>query len=170
MFNNVKIGIAPLTWTNDDMPELGSHISFEQCIAEMAAAGYEGCEIGNKFPTDPKALLKALKPHNLTIISQWCSLQFTVPGRKEATLKRFNQQLRFLKAVGAKMINVCETGGSIQDKDLPLFNEHKPIFSDQQWYDLAHGLNEIGQIAQDQGMKLAYHQHMGTGVQSFAKF
>ena len=25
MFNNVKLGIAPIGWTNDDMPQLGQY-------------------------------------------------------------------------------------------------------------------------------------------------
>ena len=53
-----RLGIAPIAWTNDDLPELGGHIPFETCIDEMALAGYEGCELGGKFPRDP-ATLKA---------------------------------------------------------------------------------------------------------------
>jgi inosose dehydratase len=47
---NIYLGIAPIGWTNDDMPDLGKEITFEQCVSEMALAGYEGCEIGNKYP------------------------------------------------------------------------------------------------------------------------
>ena len=46
--NKVKLGIAPIAWTNDDMPDLGSENTFEQCISEMALAGFTGCEVGNK--------------------------------------------------------------------------------------------------------------------------
>ena len=53
---NIKIGIAPIGWTNDDLPELGGNITFEQCISEMALAGYVGCEVGNKYPKDPEIL------------------------------------------------------------------------------------------------------------------
>ena len=48
--NKVKIGIAPIAWTNDDLPDLGRENTFEQCISEMALAGYTGTEIGNKIP------------------------------------------------------------------------------------------------------------------------
>ena len=47
---NVKLGIAPIAWTNDDMPDLGAENTFEQCVSEMALAGFTGCEIGNKYP------------------------------------------------------------------------------------------------------------------------
>lgn len=164
--SRIKIGIAPLTWTNDDLPELGGHISFEQCIAEMKQAGYTGCEVGNKFPTDPKELLKALKPYDLQIASQWCSLHFTVKGRFDETIRRFKRQLKFLKNVGAKVIVVCEKGGSIQEKQKPMFGHDKVIFDDNDWKKFILGLNQIGEIAKENNMQVAYHQHMGTGVQS----
>lgn len=48
--NTIKLGIAPIAWTNDDMPELGAENTFEQCISEMALAGFNGSEVGNKYP------------------------------------------------------------------------------------------------------------------------
>ena len=69
----IKIGIAPIGWTNDDLPELGGDIPFEQCIQEMHDAGYVGSEVGNKYPKDPAALKKKLAPVKLNIASQWFS-------------------------------------------------------------------------------------------------
>ena len=40
MFNNVKLGIAPIGWTNDDMPQLGGELTFEQMFSEAALAGF----------------------------------------------------------------------------------------------------------------------------------
>ena len=60
MFNNVKLGIAPIGWTNDDMPQLGGELTFEQMVSEAALAGFQGTEVGGKFPTDPAVLNKAL--------------------------------------------------------------------------------------------------------------
>ncbi len=48
--NKVKLGIAPIAWTNDDLPDLGKENTFEQCVSEMALAGYTGSEVGNKYP------------------------------------------------------------------------------------------------------------------------
>ena len=57
---NVKLGIAPIAWTNDDLPELGGENTFQQCVSEMALAGFTGSEIGNKYPKDAKVLKAAL--------------------------------------------------------------------------------------------------------------
>jgi len=163
-FTNIKLAIAPIGWSNDDMPELGGHISFAQCIAEMAAAGYQGCEVGHKFPRDPATLETALAQYNLSVASAWYSLYFTEPGREQETIAGFDQHMAFLKAMGAKVIVVCECGHSIQGKPVPLF-ANKPQFTEAQWQALIQGLHHIGQLAKTNGMTIVYHHHMGTGIQ-----
>ncbi|HVJ25343.1 MAG TPA: myo-inosose-2 dehydratase, partial [Burkholderiales bacterium] len=69
----VRIGINPLTWTNDDLPELGEANSLETCLKEARLAGYEGVELGRKFPRDAKVLGPILKPHGLSLVSGWYS-------------------------------------------------------------------------------------------------
>ncbi|MEW6672736.1 MAG: myo-inosose-2 dehydratase [Thermodesulfobacteriota bacterium] len=165
--NSVKLGIAPIGWTNDDLPELGGHIPFETCIREMAQAGFEGCEVGNKFPRDPETLKKALQPLGLRVASAWFSTYFTEDGRREETLGGFERHLRFLKAMEANVIVVCECGHSVQGSRTCVFD--KPVFNDRQWEELASGLHAAGQTARAHGMKIVYHHHMGTGVQSLAE-
>lgn len=55
---NIKLGICPIGWTNDDMPDLGKENTFQQCVSEMALAGFTGCEMGGKFPKDVDVLKK----------------------------------------------------------------------------------------------------------------
>jgi len=161
----VKLGIAPIGWTNDDMPELGGDIPFEQCIDEMALAGFEGCEIGNKFPRDPKILKKALSLRNLSVASGWFST-FFITNRAEETINNFIKHRDFLFEMGAKVIVVSESGKSVQGKmDTPL-HANKPIFSDEEWKKMVEGLHELGKLANDKNMKIVFHHHMGTGVQT----
>ena len=162
--NSVKLGIAPIGWTNDDMPELGKEITFEQCVSEMALAGFTGTEVGNKYPRDPIALKKALSLRNVEIASAWFSAFLTTKPFEE-TKNGFLEHRDFLHEMGAKVIVVSEQGKSIQGKEVPLFDE-KPIFTDGEWEKLASGLNRLGELANDKGMKLVYHHHMGTGVQT----
>lgn len=167
LFNKekVKLGIAPIAWTNDDMPELGAENTFEQCISEMALAGFEGTEVGNKYPKDTKVLKKALEIRGLQIASAWFSAFLTTKPYEE-TEKAFIAHRDFLCEMGAKVIVVSEQGHSIQGKmDTPIFKE-KPIFTEEEWEKLADGLNKLGKLAKEKDMKLVYHHHMGTGVQT----
>lgn len=164
----IKLGIAPIAWTNDDMPELGSENSFEQCISEMALAGFTGTEIGNKYPKDPKALQEKLKLRNLEVASAWFSTFLTTKPYTE-TAEAFIQHRDFLWAMGAKVIVVAEQGNSIQGKmDTPLFKD-KPQFTDAEWVKLTEGLEALGELAHEKDMEIVYHHHMGTGVQTTAE-
>lgn len=163
---NLKLGIAPIAWTNDDMPELGAENTFEQCISEMALAGFVGTEIGNKYPKDPKVLKKALDLRGLTVCNAWFSSYLTTKPLKE-TVDAFIKHRDFLYEVGARVIGASEQGHSIQGRmDTPIFSA-KPYFTDDEWKRLADGLNELGRLAKEKDMILTYHHHMGTGVQTF---
>jgi len=162
---SVKIGIAPIGWTNDDMPELGGENTFEQCVSEMALAGFTGTEIGNKYPREVEVLRKALHLRNLEVASAWFSAYLTVKPLEE-TVEAFIQHRDFLHAMGAKVIVVSEQGHSIQgEMDTPLF-DNKPIFNDGDWKRLTEGLHRLGELARAKDMHLVYHHHMGTGVQT----
>lgn len=164
--NKVKLGIAPIAWTNDDMPELGGENTFEQCVSEMALAGFTGSEVGSKYPKDPKQLNKALELRGMTICNAWFSLFLTTKPLQE-TVDAFVKYRDFLYEVGARVIGAAEQGHSIQGMmDVPVFDK-KPYFTEEEWKRFAHGLNEVGRLAKEKGMSLAYHHHMGTGVQTF---
>jgi len=165
MFKNVQLAIAPIAWTNDDLPELGKENTFEQCISEMALAGFSGSEIGNKYPKDPAVLKRALELRNLRIASAWFS-SFLTTKPLEETVGAFKQHRDFLQAMGAKVIVVSEQGHSIQGmQEVPILVD-KPIFTAAEWNLLAKGLEELGRLAADKDMKIVFHHHMGTGVQT----
>ncbi|WFA10120.1 myo-inosose-2 dehydratase [Tissierella sp. Yu-01] len=163
--NKVKLGIAPIAWTNDDMPQLGGENTFEQCISEMSLAGFTGSEVGNKYPRDTKALKKALELRNVQIASAWFS-SFVVSKPFEEVAEEFIKHRDFLHEMGAKVIVVSEQSKSIQGKmDVPVFKQ-KPYFNDDEWETLTRGLENLGKLAAEKDMKIVYHHHMGTGVQT----
>ena len=167
MFNQdkVKIGICPIGWTNDDMPDLGKENTFEQAVSEMALAGFKGTEIGNKYPKGVKVLKRALDLRGLQIASAWFS-SFLTTKPFEETKKAFIEHRDFLHAMGAKVIVVSEQGHSIQGQmDVPIF-EGKYHMNKKEWKMLANGLNELGKLAKEKNMKIVYHHHMGTVVQT----
>ncbi|MGR3806812.1 2-keto-myo-inositol dehydratase [Pasteurella testudinis DSM 23072] len=161
---NVKLGIAPIGWTNDDLPELGAENTFEQCVSEMALAGYEGCEVGNKYPRDVKVLKHKLDVRGIQICNAWFST-FFVDGKKEETIQDFIEHMNFLHAMGAKVIGCSEQSRSIQGQQKSIFKE-KTVFNDAEWQLLAEGYNELAKIAAEKGMKVCLHHHMGTGIQT----
>jgi len=163
--DRVKLGIAPIGWTNDDIPELGGQNTFEHCISEMALAGFTGCEIGTKYPSDPQVLKKALDLRGLVICSQWYSTELVTRPCAEIE-KEFRAKLAFLRAVGASIIGPSEQTRSCQGNEHIGVQAGKALFSNDEWKTMIEGYNRLGKIAKKEGFKLCMHHHMGTGVQT----
>ena len=160
----VNLAIAPIAWTNDDMPDLGAENTFEQCVSEMALAGFTGSEIGNKYPKNVETLKHKLDVRGMRICNAWFSSLLLSEGY-DATIEAFIKHRDFLHALGAKVIGASEQGNSIQGKDVSIFGE-KPVYTDEQWELIAKGFNEMGRLAKEKGMYFTVHHHMGTGVQT----
>ncbi|HEX6361092.1 myo-inosose-2 dehydratase [Actinophytocola sp.] len=174
MTSVARLGITPTCWTNDDFPLIGNDIPFEQCLSEIAFAGFRGCSIGHKFPTDVRQLASALTLRDLSITEPWVSTFFTVPDGRDRTNSDFQKRLDFLTALNnaigdparrTTIIGVAEFGHSIHLQAVSLKN-NKPEFKDERLAALAEGLNDLGRLAENEGFKLAYHPHMGTGIQT----
>lgn len=168
MFNSEKVhlGIAPIGWCNDDMPELGAENTFRQTVSEMALAGFTGTEIGNKYPADAKELKWELDLRGMRIASRWFS-SFLLTRPFEEVAADFEKNLDFLAAVGANRINVSEQSHSIQGQtETPVLGNAKYVMNDAEWTRFCKGLDDLGDIANKRGFKLCFHHHMGTVVQT----
>ena len=161
---NVKLAIAPIGWTNDDMPELGAENTFQQTVSEMALAGFTGSEVGSKYPRDPAVLKPMLEIRGLQICNAWFST-FFANGDKAKTIDEFINHRDFLHAMGAKVIGCSEQSKSIQGTTLAVLEE-KPHFTDEEWQLTAEGYNELAKLAAEKGMQVCLHHHMGTAIQT----
>lgn len=163
--NKVRLAIAPIGWTNDDMPDLGSENTFEQCVSEMALAGFKGSEIGNKYPSDPDVLKHYLDVRGLQICNAWFSSYLTSKPYDE-TIEAFKLHCDKLHKLGAKVIGASEQGNSIQGMLDKSILDEKPCYTEEQWQLITKGFNEMGEYAKSKGMYFTVHHHMGTGVQT----
>lgn len=163
--NKVRLAIAPIGWTNDDMPDLGAENTFEQCISEMALAGFQGSEIGNKYPSDTAVLKHYLDVRELQICNAWFSSYLTSKPYEE-TIEAFKAHCDKLYDLGAKVIGASEQGNSIQGDLTKSILDEKPYYTEEQWQTVAKGFNEMGAYARSKGMYFTVHHHMGTGVQT----
>lgn len=160
----ISYGTNPIAWSNDDDRSLGAHISLEQCLDETAKIGFDGIEKGHKFPQDPASLKAALEPRGLRYVSGWHSLNLlthTIEEEKAA----MQPALDLLKAMGSKVIIVCETSNAIHGNDAVAVNA-RPKLSDADWSRFGAGVEALAEYAAGQGITLVYHHHMGTIVES----
>ncbi|MER6545729.1 myo-inosose-2 dehydratase [Streptomyces sp. NPDC001118] len=165
--DKVKLGVCCTLWWNDDFPTIDADISFGQAVSEMALAGFQGCSIGHKYPSDAAALKAALDLRGLQVSEPWTSTYFTIGKMRQKTIAAFEETLAHIKALGGTELVVAEFGASSHLLPVDVF-ANRPVFTDAQWDALTSGLDELGKIAGSAGMKLSYHHHMGTGVMTRA--
>lgn len=158
---SIRLGTNPIGWSNDDMPELGGDTPLEQCLAEAREAGFEGIELGNKFPREAGALRKVLGDHGLDLVSGWYSAQL-LERDADAEMQQLRPHLNLLKALGAKVLVFAETTGT--DHSLP--QSQRPVLEADRWPEFARRLTEIADRTLAEGVRLTYHYHMGTVVQT----
>lgn len=163
---NVRIGINPLSWMNDDLPALGGETPLETALREGAEIGYSGFELGNKFPQEPRALRDKLAEFGLACVSGWYSGRLA-EGTVEDEIQACQAHMEKLRYNGCSVVVYGEVAGSIQGQiDTPL--KQRPRWrSDADWQAYAERLNAFGaHLRSAYGITLAYHHHMGAYVES----
>ena len=161
---SVKLGIAPIAWSNDDMPELGGDTSLEQCLSEASEAGFSGIESGGKFPKTSKELIPLLEKYNLKLCSGWYGANLRKNSVKEE-INSIQEQLKLFQDCNAPCIVFAEVSDSIAgDPNRPLST--RPQMDKEEWIIFCKKISEIGKYLEDEGMPLAYHHHMGTVIES----
>lgn len=163
---DIQWGIAPIGWRNDDMPEIGKDNTLSHLLSDIVVAGFEGTEVGGFFP-DAKTLKKEIALRHLKIAGQWFS-SFIVGDGIEKVSEAFHKHCSYLKEVEADVAVVSEQTYSIQGLSNNIFTE-KPSFTDEEWKQFTEGLNTLGEIANSYDLKLVYHHHLGTVVQTLAE-
>lgn len=160
----IRIGINPLTWSNDDLPSLGAHIPLERCLKEGRQAGYAGFELGHKFPRDSAVLGPLLRAHDLSLVSGWYSMQLC-QREVAAEIEAVQPHLSLLRDLGSQVMVCAEVSGCIHgDQGVPL--SRRPQLDDAGFARFAQRLAAFAKYLQQEGVRLAYHHHMGTVVES----
>jgi myo-inosose-2 dehydratase len=163
----VRLGISPIGWSNDDLPELGGDIPLDRCLAEACAAGYEGIELGRKFPRDPAVLRPILDGFGLALISGWYSGRLLERSVK-AEIAAIEPHSSLLAAMGCAVLVYAETSGSIHgDPRHP--PSGRPRLAADDWQDFGISLTELADHLSAGGIGLVYHHHMGTVIESEAE-
>jgi inosose dehydratase len=160
----IRLGIAPIGWSNDDLPELGGEITLDQCLSEAREAGYAGVEKGGKFPTAPKELKPILDAHGLKLVSGWFSGELR-HGTVEREKRRAAGQLRLFLEMSAPVLVYAETTGTVQGRiDIPAAD--RPVMPDEEFKRYGDNLTELAEWLQAEGCPMTFHHHMGTVVET----
>ncbi|GLH76124.1 myo-inosose-2 dehydratase [Bradyrhizobium sp. SSBR45G] len=160
----IRIGANPIGWSNDDLQEIGGETPLETCLAEAREAGFEGMELGHKFPREPQALKAALAPFGMACISGWYSAELLTRDA-EAEMRQLRPHLDLLKAMGSTVLVFAETSNAIHgDRGRPL--SRRPVMQPGDWAEFGRRITDVAERTLAEGVRLVYHHHIGTIVQS----
>lgn len=159
---SVRFGVSPIAWINDDLPELGGETPVETVLRDAHALGFEGIELGGKFPRDPVRLGTQLGTHELALIGGWWSAALLARSVEEE-IEALQNHLQLLEALGSSVFIIAECSNTVHgDRSRPL--AATPRLPDSQWPTFGERLSTLARYLEDRGLRLAYHFHLGTVV------
>jgi inosose dehydratase len=162
----VRIGANPIGWSNDDLRSLGGATPLETCLAEAKEAGFEGMELGHKFPREAGALKAVLDRFGLDLVSGWHSAALLARSAEDE-LAAMRPHVDLLKAMGCSVLILAETSNAIHgDRAKPLVE--RPVLGVGDWPEFGRRVTVVADAVLAEGLRLVYHHHMGTVVQSEA--
>jgi inosose dehydratase len=163
---SIRFGVSPIAWANDDMPELGGDTPLETILAETREIGFEGIELGGKFPREPNVLKAALAPHGLDCVGGWYSGNLLTQDA-DAEIAALQGHLNLLKELGSTVFVFAETSNAVHsNKTVPL--EGTPRLKAGEWAEFGARMTKVADYIAGLGIKFAYHHHLGTVVENQA--
>jgi inosose dehydratase len=160
----IKLGIAPIAWSNDDMPDLGGDTPIETCLFEARSAGFRGIELGGKFPRNPATIKYLLNKFNLELPGGWYGAHLRERSVDEEW-QAMQNQIELYNLINSSVFIFADISGSIQGAPkIPL--SKRPRLNDNEWSNYCNKISEIAKRLSDIGLPMSYHEHMGTIIQS----
>ena len=160
----IKLGIAPIAWSNDDMPELGGDTPIEQCLEEASSAGFTGIELGGKFPRNPGITNFLLNKYKLKMPGGWYGSLLRTRSAEDEWVA-MQDHLNLLKLVNSDVFVFADVSGSIQGDQTKRLST-RPTMEDDEFAEYCKKINDISNRLSDEGIPMSYHEHMGTIIQT----
>jgi len=161
---SIRWGVSPIAWANDDMPELGGDTPLEDILADIRNVGFEGVELGGKFPRRAGELKPLLDGYGLDLIGGWYSGSLLVQD-SGAEIAALQDHLSLLKAMGSTVFVFAETSNAVHG-DRAVSLDGAPRLGSEGWPPFGRRLTDVADYIHSQGLKFAYHHHLGTVVET----
>jgi inosose dehydratase len=161
---NVRWGVSPIAWCNDDLPELGGDTPLERILEDARDIGFEGVELGNKFPREPVALEALLERHSLSLIGGWYSAAL-LRRTADEEIEAMQPHLALLEALGCTVFIIAETSNAVHGDRSSRLIDH-PVLGAADWDRFGERMSCVADYVHSHGMRLAYHHHLGTAVET----
>lgn len=163
----IRWGVSPIAWTNDDMPELGGDTTLEALLTDVKEIGFDGVELGNKFPRDPAVLKPIMAGYGLEVVGGWYSSGLLLRDA-DAEIEALADHLALLEAMGSSVFILAETSNAVHGDRSSRLDAH-PQLSEEEWTRFGKRLDTVAAYVNQRGLRFAYHHHLGTAVETEAE-
>lgn len=160
----IRIGISPIAWQNDDLPDITAAYTMDDALRESAAIGYAGVERGQRMPQDTDGLRAYLDRYGLALCGGWYSGTL-LANDLEAEKRAAAPQIAQFAELGAPVMVYGECSNTIQSDRLVPVNARPKLNADQMAR-YAEDMTRFAEWAEAEGMPLSYHHHMGAVVEA----
>ncbi|WP_340316109.1 myo-inosose-2 dehydratase [Rhizorhabdus argentea] len=163
----IRWGASPIAWANDDLPELGGDTTLDALLTDVKEIGFDGVELGNKFPRDPATLKPIMAGYGLDIVGGWYSSNLLVRDA-DAEIEAMADHLALLEAMGSSVFILAETSNAVHGDRSSRLDTH-PHLVDDDWVRFGKRLDAVAAYVNKRGLRFAYHHHLGTVVETGAE-
>ena len=161
----IRWGVSPIAWCNDDMRELGGDTTLDELLTDVRDIGFDGVELGNKFPRDPEVLAPIMAGYGLDIVGGWYSSNLLVHDA-DAEIDALSKHLALLDYMDSSVFILAETSNAVHcDRYGSRLDTH-PVLPAADWKQFGERLNSVARFINDRGLRFAYHHHLGTVVET----
>jgi len=165
-----RVGTAPINWNNDDLKDWAPEVPFPRILDEMAAAGYEGTELGGNYPTEPAVLRLELERRGLALSGAYRWLSLLDPAALDAELVSLDHLLDLLAVLGSRdLIVACRMDARRISIAGRVPSDGSAGLGDAEWRALVESLGLIARLAFSKGIRTHYHNHAGSYVETPAE-
>ena len=161
----MKLATAPVNWNNADVTDYRPWIPYPALLDEMVAAGYNATEWGMNMERDAAKLLADLQQRNLQILGGFVGLELRNRERRDKEIARALEIGRFFQSIGAPYLIAADSGDDRRRSEAGHVDPNGAL-TKEQWNSLATGLNDLARELAPMGIKVVFHNHVGTYVET----
>jgi inosose dehydratase len=165
----IRAASAPINWGIMEHVEFPTNYPFGRVLDEIAKAGYSGTELGpyGFLPTEPAELRRELGKRSLTLCSAFIDVELGNPSAHQAGLADVTRSAKLISAAGARLLILSDRITSERNAVAGRRRDANQLsWNAEEWLEAAAAIREVIVLCKNHGLRVAFHHHAGSHVET----